>query len=52
MEISSHLVVMIPKADADGATGSRQDSCHGVEVDQHICYFLQDELFIHYGLTT
>lgn len=45
-------MVMIPEADADGAAGSGQDSCHGVEVDQHICYSLQDELFVHDRLTT
>lgn len=50
--LSSHLVVVIPEADADGAAGPGQDSCHGVEMDQHICYSLQDKLFIHYGLTT
>lgn len=44
-------MVVIPEADADGAAGSGLDSCHGVEVDQHICYSLQDELFVHYGLT-
>ncbi len=43
---------MIPEADADGATGSGQDSCHCIEVDQHVCYPLQNELLIHYGLTT
>ncbi len=50
--LSSYLMVVIPETDADGAAGSGQDSCHGVEVDQHICHSLQDELFIHYGLTT
>lgn len=48
---SSHLVVMIAQADADGTAGSGQDGRHGIEVDHHICYSLQDELFIHYGLT-
>lgn len=43
---------MIPEADANGAAGSGKDGCHGVEVDQHICYSLQNELFIHYGLKT
>ena len=48
----SHLVVVVPEADADGAAGPGQDSCHGVEVDHHICYSLQDELLVHDGLTT
>lgn len=43
-------MVMIPEASADGAAGSGQDSRHGVEVDQHVCYSLQDELLIHNGL--
>lgn len=43
-------MVVIPEADADGAAGSGQDSCHGVQVDHHICYSLQDELLVHYGL--
>lgn len=43
----THLVVVIPEPDADGAAASGQHSCHGVEVDQHICYSLQDELFVH-----
>lgn len=47
----THLVVVIPEPDADGAAGSGQDGCHSVEVDQHICYSLQDELFIHYRLS-
>jgi len=50
--LDTHLVVVIPKPDADGAAGSGQDGCHGVEVDQHICDPLQDELFIHDGLKT
>lgn len=47
-----NLVVVIPEADADGAAGPGQDSRHGVQVDQHICYSLQDQLFIHDGLKT
>lgn len=49
---SSHLIVVVPQADTDGAAGPGQDSCHGVEMDEHICYSLQDELLIHYGLVT
>lgn len=49
---SSHLVVVVSEADADGAAGSGQDSCHSVEVDHHICYSLQDKLFIYYSLKT
>lgn len=45
-------MVVIPEADADGAAGSGQDSCHGIEVDQHVCYSLQDELLVHNCLTT
>lgn len=45
-------MVVIPEADADGATGSGHDSGHGIEVDQHVCYSLQDELLIHHGLKT
>lgn len=45
-------MVVVPEADADGAAGPRQDGCHGVEVDQHVCYSLQDELFVHDGLKT
>ena len=44
-------MVVIPEADADGAAGSGQDSRHGVQVDQNVCYSLQDELLVHYGLT-
>lgn len=50
--VHTHLMVMIPEANADGAAGSGQDSCHSVEVDQHICYSLQNELLVHNGLTT
>lgn len=28
--LSSHLMVVIPEADADGAAGPGQDSCHSV----------------------
>lgn len=47
-----HLIVVVPQADTDGAAGPGQDSCHAVEMDEHICYSLQDELLIHYGLVT
>lgn len=49
---SAHLIVVVPQANTDGAAGPGQDSCHGVEMDEHICYSLQDELLIHYGLVT
>lgn len=45
-------MVVVPEADADGAAGSGQDSRHGVQVDQHICCSLQDELLVHYSLAT
>lgn len=48
----SYLVVVIPEPDADGAAGSGQDGCHGVEMDQHICNLLQDQLLIHNCLET
>lgn len=50
--LSSHLVIVIPEADADGTACPGQDSCHGVQIDEHICYFFQGELFIHNGLAT
>lgn len=43
---------MVAQADADGAAGSGQDGRHGVQVDQHVCYSLQGELFVHYCLPT
>lgn len=50
--LSSYLVVMVPEADADGAAHPGEDSCHGVEVDQHVRHSLQDELFVDNGLMT
>lgn len=46
----THLVVVVPQADADGAAGPGQHRRHGVQVDEHVCYSLQDELLVHNAL--
>lgn len=48
----THLVVVVPEADADGAAGPGQHRRHGVEVDEHVCHSLQDELLVHDALET
>lgn len=42
-----YLVIVVLEADGDGTAGSGQHSGHGIQVNEHICHTLQDQLLVH-----